>query len=134
MGRAERRKLTMMSTLSYWGLEYRTDSVLIEDWIIKGKGGRCKSLFELIRHLCEAKYLHEFCNFDLGYHYALGALRLRQRKFEQNEWFRIIRLSVLLTTRTGVFPETWPWLSGISIADWKMWNDRTPMLCPSYTY
>ena len=132
MTRADKRKREMFHMLQFFGVEYRPDSTLCNDWVKRGKGGKNRNLEELIHRMCEAKYLHNYCNFPLGYRFAQASRQHRGHNFPQQEWFQVIKQCVLSTTKTGVFPTTWPWLSHIYPYEWKCYNDNTEALCPPY--
>jgi hypothetical protein len=56
----------------------------------------------VVRLMAEGKYLHEYCNFDLGYQIAKGIVaynvELTGEIFPQKQWLEIVRNCVLLTT------------------------------------
>ena len=117
-----RRKDILTGALLMVGIqEVRRDSSVARKWIM---GSEDLALDAVVEHICRAKFLHEYCNFDLGYHIAKGILEWHGSRFDKQHWLNIIQRCVLLTS-TGVFPERWPWLDDVSPQQWKSIHDHT---------
>ena len=118
----DQRRSQLLHALRNVGVEPRQDSYLCKAWVETGAG----NLESVVQAMCEAKYLHEYCNFRLGYNLARGALKYHGSKLPQPQWLQLVRNCVLKTTSTEAFPLSWPWQVGISPAQWKEVWDRTP--------
>ena len=104
------------------------NSVLCSDYIQLGKNARVTDVQAIVKKMCESKYLHEYCNFDLGYHMAKGVITYRGAAIPRDQWRELVNKCVLLTTGPTRFPPQWPWLSNITPNAWKKDNDRTSSL------
>lgn len=116
----EDRRQQLEEALYRAGVELREDSVMCDKYL-EGTA----SLREVVDHMCEAKYLHEYCNFPLGFQLALGVLRYNGHKFEQQRWFEVIRRSVLFVSGEDSFPNPWPWQRAPAITP-NAWKRQRP--------
>jgi hypothetical protein len=136
MTRAIQRRRNLLLALDQMGIQFREDSIVCKSWIQHGKGGRCPNLDTVVLLMCQAKYLHEYCNFDLGYEFAMGAVRHNGHRFPRHVWYHVLRQCVLSTTTSRCFPYVWPWLQQIPVEprDWLQRYDASPyILSPSHT-
>jgi hypothetical protein len=101
----------------------RYDSDLFWDYVFHGKEARFLSIDIITLKLQKAKYLHEYCNFKLGYEIAKNTLG--NQTIPKEDWLALLRKCVLTTTKLRVYPEYWPWETGITPEVWKNTNDRT---------
>ena len=104
------------------------DSILCSDYIQLGENARVTDVQEIVKKMCECKYLHEYCNFDLGYHMAKGVITYRGAAIPRDQWRELVNKCVLLTTGLTRFPPQWPWLNNITPNAWKKDHDRTSSL------
>lgn len=99
-------------------ISIRDDSNLCWDYIFHGNNALTPS--EIVLKMKKAKYLHEYCNFDLGFQIAkntkIGILN-------KDDWLALVRRCVLLTTDIKRYPQTWPWELRISPEKWKKLHD-----------
>ena len=110
------------------GLYVREDSDLCWDYILYGEEAKFSAdPIVIARKMAEAEYLHKYCEFQLGYDIAQNMAQKRSRQgqppLDQQRWFELINSCVLKTTRTGKFPDEWPWLIGVSPKEWKRENN-----------
>lgn len=104
---------------------FRPDSELCWDFVFHGDRARVPSVPNIVIKMKKAKYLHEYCNFELGYEIARNTAADAYKKLPKEEWLALLRRSVLLTTQQRRYPEVWPWEENINPVDWKTQNDRT---------
>ena len=128
MSDQEIRRARLLTTLKWVGVEPRDDSFVCAEWIAKGDAAQVNTLDAVVHCMCEAKYLHEYANFQLGYQMALGVLKHHGKKYPQKQWFQVVRQCVLLTSGNGQMPTFWPWLYGITPEVWKQAYDRTQQI------
>jgi len=123
---AQKRAKELAAALWRFKIVMPDDSELCREFILHGERAKVPDLHTVVVKMCESKYLHEYCNFDLGYAMAKGIITFhRGRAVAQSKWREMIRKCVLLTTGTTKFPRTWPWLQNTTPAAWKAKNDRT---------
>lgn len=126
------RKEALESHLSAVSLTLRKDSDLCWDFILYGQQSlNCEQIRD---QMCKAHYLHNYCNFWLGRHIAYNTTQARKIKLEFHKWQELINHATLLTTKLKQFPEEWPWLKGITAAEWKKANDLTDNLTKQSKY
>jgi hypothetical protein len=124
----------LSNALERVGVILRDDSIVCADFIDKGFDADVGNLADVIRLMCEAKYLHEYCNYALGYQMALGVLKYNGSRYPQKQWFEVVRRCVLLTCGDGRFPSRWPWQSGITPQAWHDLFDRTQSISKPQQY
>jgi hypothetical protein len=123
---AQQRASTLVAALSDQGVVIPSDSELCREYILYGEQAKVPILHIVVKKMCESKYLHEYCNFDLGYSMAKGIITFHiGNAVAQKKWMEMVRKCVLLTTGSTKFPRTWPWLQNVSARAWKAKHDRT---------
>ena len=123
------RYTTLATALAHEGVALRSDAQVCTDWIEHGAQAKIPALHDVVRLACESRFLHEYCNFPLGYSMAKGILKARGSKYPQKQWLEVIRRCVLLTSGEGRFPSIWPWQQNITPEAWKAFFDRTESIC-----
>jgi hypothetical protein len=122
----------LKSGLEAEGLQLRDDSQLCWDYVRLGSGAKWNDPKQIVQKMCEAEYLHKYCNFQFGYGKA-------QRQMWKNATYggkvlneqsrhNAIRRAVLSTTRTQRFPPMWPWQQGMTPSEWMELNDLSHRL------
>jgi hypothetical protein len=106
-------------------INFRKDSDLCWDFVFHGDRARVTHIPTIVIKMKKAKYLHEYCNFELGYKIARNTAGSKYNKLPKEEWLTLLRRSVLLTTLQRGYPQIWPWEKDITPANWKIENDRT---------
>ena len=129
LGPAQRARADeLVAALEAAGVQMPMDSTLCWAYITQDDDARRLNLSDVVVKMCESKYLHEYCNFELGYGIARGVVQYRGAPFPQDQWREVIRRCVLLTSADGRFQQPWPWTAGITAEMWKRQFDRTPSL------
>ncbi len=121
----QKRYQVLCQALEEENLAFRPDSDLSWDFIFHDQRARVPDLQSIILKMKKAKYLHEYCNFELGYNIAKNTVDLRSGLLPREDWLALVRKCVLMTTTSRRYPKTWPWDEGISAEDWKIDNDLT---------
>jgi hypothetical protein len=120
------RLLAVHQKLAEEKMDVRLDSQLLWDYVYNGEKAAISSIDSIILRLKKAKYLHEYCNFDLGYQIAKNSTG--GRILARTDWLSLVRKCVLSTTALRAYPREWPWMTGISPTLWKRSNDRTAQI------
>lgn len=123
MARATELRLALQAK----GLIARTDSDLFWDFVFHAEAARVNTIPEIVLMMQKARYLHEYCNFQLGYEIATNSLP-KTHFLARTDWLALLRKCVLLTTKLKHYPSIWPWESNIDIETWKQENDLTDHL------
>lgn len=121
----EDRRSQLINALGELELTLRDDSFICHDYIENGERANIPNVHNIVQKMAQARYLHQYCNFKLGYQIAHGVMRYNGSHFPQQKWFEVVSRCVLLTTVDGKFPSEWPWLRGVSPADYKRRHDLT---------
>jgi hypothetical protein len=117
------RLVDLQQQLAAAKIDTRADSKLVWDYVYNGSHAAISSLDSIVLRIKKAKYLHEYCNFYLGYSIAKNSLG--DKILARTDWLSLVRKCVLSTTVLQSYPQEWPWEQGISPAVWKRFNDRT---------
>lgn len=135
------RKEFLTRELESRGLAWRNDSVLCEDFAMHGKVTNRVEVDRICRRMAEAKYLHEYCEFqeDVGmerpneedFQYRDEYLdACRDSYLDKDSLRQMQRDNTLGRTALGNFPPAaesggdWPWTRSISADVWRQRNDR----------
>lgn len=119
------REEELQVALSELGLTLREDSTLCRNYIEYGDKADISNVDLIAHRMAETRYLHEYCNFNLGYNLARGVIRYLNGPMPPPQWQETIRQCVLLTSNAGEFPPSWPWLQGLSPQEWRQEFDKT---------
>jgi hypothetical protein len=84
-------------------LPVRYDSVYATDFVLFGKG----DIPTIVRRLCEAHFLQNYCDFPRGFANAKSS---EPRRLPRHKWLAHLRNCVLKTANLDTFPEKWPWI------------------------
>jgi len=125
------RKVELATLLNDQNIDIRNDSDLCWDYIFHADRARIPDPERIVRMMQKAKYLHEYCNFQLGYELAQNETR-ETGKLHKENWLALLRKCVLATTKLKGYPETWPWITGISGDDWKREYDVSLEITKAY--
>lgn len=123
---AEKRKEALEFALAKFQLVLRDDSVLCRDFILNGRQAKISDLDQLVVKMCQAHYLHLYCNHELGHYIAHNTKTARRRKgskYHADRFYRLLQRCVLLTTDLAKFPSTWPWMQNITPEAWREVHD-----------
>lgn len=96
------RRDELSKRLAAAGIPMREDSALIREHVFFGS----KTPETIVQKLCEARYLHEYCDFHAGYQLAKNSAA---GHMPRTQWLEHVQHCVLAQTKTGVFPDKWPW-------------------------
>ena len=116
------RFLQLVQALHLVGMHVRDDSDVCWDFILHGDKAREVDLKEIVLKMKKARFLHEYCDFELGY--AIAKKKLGQRRIKKNDWLSFVRQCVLSTTREKGYPKIWPWEKNITPEAWKTKQQR----------
>jgi hypothetical protein len=116
------RYLEIQQLLESRNIKMRNDSDLCWDYIFHNTQARIADPQEIARMMEKAKYLHEYCNFELGYQIAQNTIQ-RTGKVHKESWLALLRKCVLMTTDLKRYPKEWPWTLGICAESWKQEHD-----------
>jgi hypothetical protein len=75
------RRIQLHMAMMAVGVAPRSDSNVCADFILRGPEADVGVLSDVVRLMCESKYLHEYANFALGYQMALGVLKYHGRRW-----------------------------------------------------
>ena len=93
-------------------LSIRQDSDLCWNYILHNHS--TFSVQDIVQRLCQAEYLHKYCDFQQGYINAQNIAKTRYHQgllpLPKQQWHDLINSEVLKTTPTQKFPEKWPWM------------------------
>lgn len=121
--RKEELKLKLVNS----GLTLRDDSDMCWDYIYYGAKAKQINVDYIVLMMARAQYLHQYCNFKLGYKLAQNTAKNNasegKKSLNYNCWLDLVNRCVLATTRMKKFPDRWPWLEGISKEEWKARHD-----------
>lgn len=101
----QKRRDELARALAKYGLPLRFDSRLAQDYIFQGVG----TIALIVRRQCEAKFLHEYCDYARGFCNAQASKPWPD--MSRSEWLFHVRMCVLATVHRDGFPAQWPWLS-----------------------
>lgn len=121
--------LILLQTKNFHSIPH--ESALCANYIFHGQNARVNDINAIVQKVCEGKFLHEYCNFELGYAMAKGIITFKfKRPIPQDKWRELIRQCVLLTSLHKSFPSVWPWMHNIPISpsEWKKVNDISHLL------
>ena len=102
-------------------IAWRNDSLLCRNFVTNNRPSY--DLETTVRKMEQARYLHEYCNFELGREIAANTAGENRDEYEHQEWLDLVKRCVLATTRYKSFPIVWPWVLGISPDRWKKQHD-----------
>jgi hypothetical protein len=122
------RKDLLESLLKEKKLYLRNDSDISWDYVLYGSQAQISDPYVITQRMCEAHYLHNYCNFYLGRRIAYNTNKDRGQVLPYQKWQELINRSTLLTTDLKKFPDVWPWLKGLSPDEWKKKHDLTKKL------
>ena len=111
----EERKEELVALLRKNGLEWRDDSSLCRLYMLLGGSTLFNDPKQIAHKMAEARYLHNYCNFELGRRIAMNTRDAREaqggKKYNRQQFLNLLRRCVLLTTSLDRFPWKWPWLN-----------------------
>jgi hypothetical protein len=119
--RQQERFNVLEKALAEAQLGMRYDSDLFWDYVFHGDRARISCVATIVLKMKKAKYLHQYCNFSLGYEIAKNSIATVPKQ----EWLSFVRRCVLSTTTLQAYPSQWPWELNIDPMTWKLTHDRT---------
>jgi hypothetical protein len=126
------RRHVLMRELSKYGLHLRSDSQLCNEYIEYGEDAQYNDVNTIVSKMCEAHFFHFYCNHEVGHLIAVNTKRHRKsrhrRRYSGQQFLRLLRRCILLTTRYNRLPDIWPWTVDISPQEWRHHHDISHLL------
>ena len=99
----EKRYHQLALALGRSKLFLRPDATICWNYVYNGRG----SVREAVAMTAQARYLHQYCDFDKGHQLALWR---RSQMRGAVDFRRLVNECVLETSKSKRFPTTWPWM------------------------
>jgi hypothetical protein len=115
------REQTLRLVLHQRSMQWREDSLLCRNFVTNNKPSF--DLETTVRKMEQARFLHEYCNFEIGRQIAINTAGKNRDQYNHQMWLDLVKRCVLATTRYKSFPIVWPWALGISPNQWKKCHD-----------